>query len=251
MLMAKLARPVSYKTIFQIHVKPDIKYLNLVRSAAPLVKGFPQWETDGISFTFKNYNDRRSMSLRHNSIIYDQDSPNVEDEKESIEHLLTQIVPVLEIDAPVRFGYRRFYLTTVSSAYEDLVKLAGVKLLSQDPKLLNILPPKFEDFFYRVDAADDVDTIRLLAGPIKKEQITQWIPFNRENHLDEKNRERGYDAEVQSYPDVAMFADMDIFRMGDPLAIADSISFVTDARRKADSLALNLNQYVFSITLED
>ena len=247
--MAKTPAPKPSKLIYQVQIKPELGFFDLVRNAAAQLSGYPDWETDGLSVVLKDTAKRRSLALRHNAVTYDQDTDDPTDEETGIKQV-EEALTYLKIKSAVRFGFRRFYLASVNGTYDELVALTNLKLLSQDEKLLSLLPPKIEDLFYRIDGSDDKNQYRLMAGPIKRDQIPQWIPFNKDANFDAKTKEQTYAEVLASCPEIAVFGDVDVFRKSDGLAITDATQFVHEARLAADKLMRDLNQYIFSIKIE-
>jgi len=235
-----------YKTIFLAQFRPQLSYFDQFRTAAGKLSGYPQWRTDSNSITVRDYQARCSIAIVPNSIGFSQDSDDITTASSRLKEALQVLPNELTIQNFFRLGFRRQYLVSFSASFEELVSILRVKLLSQKEGLTRLLPPNTIDLLYRVDLKDPENMYHLTVGPVRRQEIPNWIQFEAENHLAPDVRQEQYLSIVASYPDVATLIDIDVFRAGSDILTTDSISFIETAERKTAELARSLNEYLFS-----
>ncbi len=235
-----------YKTIFLAQFRPELSYFNQFRTAASKLSGYPQWGTDANSVTLRDYKTRCSVAIATNSICFSQDSEDITTTSKRLQEALEVVPRELNVQKLFRIGYRRQYLASFEGSFEDLVTILDVKLLSQKKELLQRLPSIKTDLLYRVDLKDGQNMYHLTIGPVRRQEVPNWIQFEPENHLAPDVRQEQYLSILASYPEVATLIDIDMYRASSDIPITDSISFVELAERKTAELARSLNDYLFS-----
>jgi len=161
-----MQKPNLHKTIFQITYKPELKFYGLLMEAAQKMNEYPHWSTDKLSIILRNYEKHCSLSIRHNTFTYEQDSSDEDMEAKFIQNALENLPSALQIKIFNRFGYRRKYIIAVNMPFESLVSVLHIKLFSQDDKLRSIMPSKIEDLMYRIDFMEDPYKYHITAGPV-------------------------------------------------------------------------------------
>jgi hypothetical protein len=238
--------PRLYKTIFLAQFRPQLSYFNQFRPAAGKLNGYPQWRTDSNSITLRDYQSRCSLVITHNSIGFSQDSDDITTASSRLKEALQVLPNELTIQNFLRLGFRRQYLASFEASFEELVRILGVKLLSQKEALIRLLPSNTTDLLYRVDLKDAENMYHLTVGPLRRQEIPNWIQFEAENHLAPDVRQEQYLSIVASYPDVATLIDIDVFRADSTISTSDSVPFIEMGERKTAELARSLNEYLFS-----
>lgn len=240
-----------YKTIFQARYKPHLRFYTLLFPATEKFSEYPHWETDRLSVTLRDPGKRYSLTILHNSFAYDQDSDKISDEERNIKKVLADLPEALEIATYTRLGFRRKYLIPVSMSFDQLVSILNVKLLSQDERLTRIMPKKTEDMIYRVISSEGLLGFTITIGPMTKYEISGHVAFNKKDHLDPETADVEYQEIVQAYPEVAVFLDIDIYRIEEGIPKTDAMPFVQEARERVTNIATNLRDYLFSVDVED
>ena len=163
---------------------------------------------------------------------------------------MTELPEALDIKAYTRLGFRRKYLIPVDMTFEQLVSILNVKLLLQDDRLIRIMPKKAEDLTYIVNSSEEPFRFHTTIGPVRKHEVPLYVTFNKEDHLESATADEVYQGIVQGYPDVAVFLDIDVYRVEEELPTKDAVSFVQAARDRIDKISTGLRDYFFSIDME-
>ncbi|MBI4324087.1 MAG: hypothetical protein HY674_02365 [Chloroflexi bacterium] len=244
--MKSIVKPVVCKTIFQVRYKPGLRFYDIFRAAAQKLAGYPHWTTDSLSVTLRDFDNVCSINIQHNLFTFQQDSRNPENEVAKVNAALEVLPPSLEISSFKRLGYRRQYLIAVDMAFDSLVSVLKIKLLSQDDRLLSFLPPRLEDLLYRVDCADGLHRFHLHVGPMQKHEVPRYVAFDAENHLAPEDRDDKYRLTLAGYPETSVLVDIDVYRIADEIPLNEAAEFVVAARDKADNLSSRLTEYLFA-----
>jgi hypothetical protein len=250
--MAKTTKPKLHKIIFLVQYKVGLNFFENLFPFAQQLTDFPNdWETDRLSVTLKDVVKHCSLNIKHNYLIYEQDSSDLSLNDKHIIKALERLPKALEIDSCYRFGYRRQYLLEVNMSFEALASVLSAKLLSQDETLRQIIPNTISDLMYRIDSTDEFFRYHFTIGPVKKEEIPGRITFNQENHLDSTKRTKSYQDIVDKYPEVAILIDIDLYRMSGlkNLSISDALPFFKKASERIDSLVVDLSSYLLRTNL--
>lgn len=242
--------PKLYKTIFQARYKAELKFYELLILAAKQMTEFPDWETNRLSVTLKNFDRRCNLAISHNSFSYDQDSNDIEIETNYINKALEILPSALEIESFIRLGFRRRYLIPVEIPFNSLIQMLNIKFLSQEKKLREIMPANVKDLMYRIDSEEEGFKYHFLIGPVSKQEIPKYVEFNRQHNLNPASREEKYRKIVQEYPDVAIFIDIDLFQEKGELQAKKAANFVNNARSKVDNLTRELCKYLLEEKVE-
>jgi hypothetical protein len=248
---AKHFSPQLRKSIVQLRYKPRLNFYQFLMSAASKMEKYPDWQTNGLSVVLKDYGHLCSTAIDYASITYEQDSGNIELEEERTQNILDLLPPALGIKSFTRLGFRRQYLVPVEMDFESIVSVLNVKFLCQEEHLRSFLPPHVEDLVYRVDLRDEEYKYHLTLGPVHKNEISKFILFNRQNHLDPAKPEEEQLKIIGQFPSVALFIDIDFYREGVDLPVKDAYNFFSDGRDNVQVMAAKLSSYVFSTTIEE
>ena len=247
--MKKPPAPKMFKSVFQARYKPHLRFYDLLMGAAGKFTEYPHWRTNRLDVTLRNPDRRHSLAIKHESFGYTQDSGDLTLEAECVKHIVDDLPSALELDSFTRLGFLRRYLLPVDMSFEELTSVMIVKLYSQDSRLLKILPPKLEDFMYRLDSADEDHRYHITAGPVRKMQIPQLLSFNQDDHLASESAVETIRSIESKYPDVAIFFDIDFYRDGE-IPVAEAQEFIETGRSTVDQLVSNLGEYILSTKVE-
>ncbi|MDO8786130.1 MAG: hypothetical protein Q7J12_07930, partial [Syntrophales bacterium] len=165
----QMPKPSLYKTIFQFRYKPQLKFFQLMVTAAQEFSEYPHWQVEAFSsVVLKDFEKRCSLAIRHNQFTYDQDAGEREDQKVYLEKVLEKLPKSLGITSYLRIGFRRQYLITTTMSFSEIVAVLSLKLISQDDQMKKLMPTKVDDMMYRVDSSDGDIKFRITVGPVQK-----------------------------------------------------------------------------------
>jgi len=250
MVKRKVIKPRLYKTIFQARYKANLKFYGLLFPVAMKLDNYPHWSTDRLSVVLRNYKRRCSLSIKHNNFAYDQDydheSDSFSDEDKNITQALTELPSSLEIESYNRLGFRRQYLIAVDKSFKELVTTLNLKFLSQNDNLLKIMPPEVDDLQYAIDSTDGDFHFHIRIGPVKKEEIPERILFTKQHHLDPETGQKEYFDIIQKYPDVAVFIDIDLYRVDENIPTDKALPFLNEAGQRIDTMVSSVREYIFT-----
>jgi hypothetical protein len=167
--------------------------------AAQRLEEYPHWETNKLHVVLKDFDKRCSLIIRHESFAYEQDSGDAEMEKAHIQRSLSELIPALQLECFIRLGYRRQYLIPVDMSFESLVAVLNLKLFSQDDRLRSIMPELAEDLMYSMDSAETPYKYHFTIGPVRKDEMPQYVAFNQKHHLHPEKRGTVYGRASENY----------------------------------------------------
>lgn len=245
-----MVSPRLYKTIFEVRYKAELKFYDLLLPAAQQLKEYPDWETNRLRIILKDFDKHCNLAISHNSFSYEQDSNDINLETNYISRALEILPTALEINAFTRLGYRRRYLVPVDFSYESLVTVLNVKLFSQNNNLIKSMPKNVKNLAYIIDSEEENYKYHFLIGPVTKQESQSFIGFNRERNLNPANREERNSEIIQTYPNVAIFIDIDMYHEGETFQVKERFKFVDNARNKVHNLAEELTKYLLEEKLE-
>ena len=133
--------------------------------------------------------------------------------------------------------------------FESLVSVMNVKLLSQDHRLREILPPRLDDLMYRIDSRDGESRYRITVGPVHRAQVPPLLEVNAKDHINAEDAHEQLRSMQDSYPDVGIFFDVDFFRSGE-IPAAEASEFVEHGKDAVHQLVSNLGEYILSTDVE-
>lgn len=234
------------KSIFAADYKAKIRYYDLMVSAADSFSNYPHWRTNGLSFTLCDYEKHCSVIISHRKFAYEQDNDDISLEKENIVEVIGNLTEKLELNSFTRLGFRRKYLLPIDMSFDEIVTILNIKLFSQRPELVKILPHKIDDLLYRLDVSTDDFKIHITIGPLMKRELPQHLEFNMESHLSPDTRDEVYKEIVSTHPDVSLFFDIDVYTESENIPAEQSFIFVEKAREWINAYVENITGYLFS-----
>ena len=240
------------KTIFQVRYKPNLEFYELLIPTSRKLTTYPHWQTNKLKVTLFDNEKHCNLNINHDSFTYEQDTGDISLEKKHIDNAIKILPSSLKISSYSFFGYRRQYLIPVKMSFESLVHVLNIKLFSQDSRLKKIMPKNIEDLTYRIDSIEGEYKYHFTIGPIKKNEIPRYIPYNQELHFKSTNLKNEYLEIINNYPDIAIFLDVDFYqKSGNKSTLKDMNSFIEIAREKIEKFVSNLNNYLFSSEIKE
>jgi len=171
------------KSIFQIKYHPDLKFFELLIPSSRKLTEYKDWENDGLNIILMDLENHCSLSIRHDSITYEQDSDSRELSDSRIDKIINVLLNSLKINNFNRFGFREQYLIKTDIKFESLVKLIHKKLYKQNDELNKFFPSVIDDLAYRINFLEDGYLIFLTLGPVRKKEVPRHIKFDVKKHL--------------------------------------------------------------------
>ena len=81
--------------------------------------------------TLKDFENRCSLTIKHDNFTYEQDSNNTEIENKNILDAIKILPNEFKFESFQRIGYRRKYFIPVTQTFESIVSILNIKLLFQ------------------------------------------------------------------------------------------------------------------------
>jgi len=242
--MKKRPNPRLYKVIFETRYKPDLSFYENYISAARQLTGYPDWETDRLRVILKNFKNHCSVAITFKSFSYTQDSENRSLEKNNMQNLLKSLPSALNISSFLRYGYRNKYIIPVNMPFHSLVSIFELKFHSQNDKMNNFLIGKVKDVGYSFDFEEKPFSYHLRIGPMKQNQMKSFLEFNKKYHLSAETEVADYEKILKSYPQIGIYADIDVYQESENLEASTALTFVNKAREKSKIIINNINDYI-------
>ncbi len=239
------------KTIFEARYKPNLEFYEKLFRVAKKLDGYPHWQTDRLHVTLFDPEKRCSLTISHMNFSFEQDLDLNPDQEKYLSEALDELPTELNITEFNRIGFRQKRLAPSSLNFEELNTILSTKLLSPEKHLKAIFPSNVTDHSLRVMAEEDNISFGITVGPINSTEMEQWLQFNREYHVDPKNKEQDYLSVIDSYPTVAVFFDIDVYREEDHIQVNDVLPFIKTARSKIDQMTSKFIDYFFSTKIGD
>ena len=245
----KMPQPVLRKILFQARYKPELNFYNLLYPAAMQFSNYKHWETNNLSVSLFDHERRCTLGIHHNNFYYDWDYGGTSLYLDNIREAIEQLSTSLQLKGFIRIGLRQQLLISVNMDFTEINSILNVKFLSQSESLLKLFPDGIDDMSYITVGTDDTMGIRLLLGPMRKAEIPNHIQVNEKHHFS-PDRPDDYVALLNSYPEVAVFIDMDVSKSEQLIELTDAISFVDKAKEKLDNKITTLRDYIFTRQVE-
>jgi len=205
------------KTILQINYKPKLCYFERLYKNISFSDKFPHWETDRIRVTFKDYDNKCSLTMAHDKITFESDQYNREVEKDLISLLISEILNIVDDETFTRFGLRYQFLIKQELTFPELVEIINLKYFSENFKKL--FDSEISDSAITIDHYRDNKKFKIIIGAMKKEEISRYIIYIINNHITPELYKRVEELNQigNSFPDVSLFIDIDNSFSGDKL----------------------------------
>lgn len=97
------------KTIFQVRYDPKLSFYDRLFKDEEIASLFPDWQTDRLKVTFRDYEKKHSLSVAFNNTVYESDLFYKKNEKEVFKLLSTKMTNFVDDGKFSRFGLRRFF----------------------------------------------------------------------------------------------------------------------------------------------
>lgn len=232
------------KTVMQITYKPKLDYFDKIYNK-PISEYFPDWITDRLKITFRDFNKHHSLTISHNNILFESDKYDKKSEEDVFKLIVDNLVDISEEENFTRFGLRRFFLIKQDISYEELIEIFNLKVYSND--LIDQFKNSISNSNIVIDTYIDDYKIHITMGPMKKDEISRFIKFNIEQHSDPKSMERVniLSQEFNSYPDVSLYIDLDFSLNGEKLNSKQIEEFLSTYNNTVIPLIESLSDNLF------
>lgn len=210
-MASKVQRFEIKKAIFQVNYKAYLEFYEKLFKLNKIFDKFPHWITDRLKITLKDYDKMHSLSIKHDAVIYDSDKFKEKEEEEIITILDDNFKLFANFDSINRVGHRFLCFIHCDLSFEDINELLKNKFISNE--MLTVFN-KESVIDHSVVIRSEINNyqIRIQIGPIKKKEVPEFIKFNAEHHIDQSSLSKfsQISNELDSYPDSALFFDLDI-----------------------------------------
>lgn len=215
------------KTIFRIDYQPKLSFYEKLYKDLKITEKFPHWQTDRLKIILKDFDFNHSLTIAHNHTVYESDNYNNKKEEEIISLLLNDILNIVDDSLFTRFGLRRFFLIKQNMEFEELVEIINLKFFTDSFKKHFI--NKIVDSTITIDTYINDYKVKITMGPMKKVEITRFIKYNIDNHIDPDpiKRVAAMDELFNSYPDISFYLDVDYSLYSDNLKKTQIDEFLT------------------------
>lgn len=237
------------KSIFQIKYKPVLSFYDNLYKKDNIFNQFPHWQTDRLKVTLRDYEKRHSLTLKHDSIIYETDNYSNKFEKDIINLISDNINEITTTDKITRIGHRFFCLAPVKISFNELVTILNLKLFSKD--FINSVTQKIDDSTVTITSTHADLKYRLQVGPMKDKEVPGFIIFNIENHIDASSTKKYSDlAElVENYPETSFYIDLDLLTQ-ENASNYDILKFYKKTKSSFSEITNSLLKYIFEEKLK-
>lgn len=241
------------RLMFEGRYKPELAYFTLAdRAAADFQKQYPEWRrTPNTGITLSDYAHRCILAIRHQSFAYMQDSDDRALATGRLERILQELPPALQLPAYNRLGLRHSVLVPVEMNFESLVAIMTVKLYVDVGPLRNALPGKIDDLLYRLDGSEGDRKFHLTIAPVKRAEISaKIVDLANAGTVDPKKMQETIKETEESYPAVAVFFDVDVYREEAQIGVESASSFVAAASQRIDRMVRDTTEYILEMSPE-
>ena len=241
----KKIKPEIEKAVFHIAYKPALSFYEKLYKLDDIFVEFPHWQTDRLKVTLRDYEKKHSLTIKHDATIYETDKYSKKAEAEIAKLLNKNKSNILDKEIQ-RLGHRFFSLAKNDLSFTELNELLSLKFFNSD----------FTSIFEEKDPYDHSITLnfkknslncRLLIGPIRNEEISNFINFNVDNHIDPNsiNKYSEMAKIIESYPKTALFIDLDVFEIKEKQEL-DIIEFYEKSNEVFQSITNDLISFIFA-----
>lgn len=235
------------KVLFQVRYKPRLSFYDQLVPAALSMDDYPDWVTDRLRVILQNYDHHCNLEIGFNGFTYEQDKSDADCEEARIWDAINKLPKSLRLETFARLGYRRYYLIPVRMKFESLVNILYTKLFASE--VSDFFPNDIDDVMYRVDSSESGVKYHIMVGPLKKEEVPQYLTLNENSNFRPQNRAREIFQIREGYPDVSVFVDIDAYRMSDnttqeELTPDDLVEFAKKTRIHVDSMVEKLTSFL-------
>lgn len=195
--------------IFQVKYKPDIGFFDKLNSFSAKFNEFPHWETNRLQVSLRDFDKKHSLNINHEAITYETDDYNKSSSTNVINLIDKNFNEIKTLDKITRFGIRFLSLSEVDMSFEELNSILKVKYFLSE--LTELLSNPYDISITTKFKKEELDCYMNL-GPMKKEEVRNYIKFNTEQHIDpsDSNRHKLISSILDSYPETAVFCDFDL-----------------------------------------
>ena len=242
----KSPQPILHKFAFQASYKPYLEFYNLLYSATQKLSGYEHWETNRLYVFLHDQEKHCTLAVKHNFFSYEWDFSGTSDYIDDVRNSLEILPTSLELKRFKRLGFRQHFLIPVNMKFEEINNILNLKFLSQDERLTNLFPSGTTDMLYVAVGSDDELEFRIVVGPMKREEISDYIQINQKYNF-APDKPSDYASVLSNYPDVSVYVDIDIFRRDEEtgIPVGYGLTFLEKADNMMKGKLSALKEYIF------
>lgn len=230
------------KTFFQVNYFPDLSFYDKIFKKSDLSSHFPDWQTDRLKITLRDYDKKHSVLLAHNRTVYESDRYDEENEESVIDLIRSDIRNFTNESFLQRVECRRLFLLRQKMSFSDLSDIVTLKFYSESFK--SLFPSGINDSSVNLTTTIGFNELRVIIGPMRTEEIPKFIRYNVDNHIRPEAKVRAKELHdiVTGYPEVGLyietfysfeskkmsFSDIDEFRASEKKEIPELVSRLVD-----------------------
>lgn len=230
---------------FQITIAPRLDFYNNLFKRTELHTYFPDWETDRLFVTLKDYKKHHSLNMKFDSFSYSTDDFK-ESELLKLVDLLKENI-IYEESEKIGFGFKLACLVDANLNFQELVDILNLKFFSLDfiEKSGKLLDNSITVIY---EVSENIHC-RLLIGPMRRSEVSNFIKINLKDHFykSETNRLIEINKILESYPLNSIYFEFNFFT---PKNTEIPLDGFLDASLKNHSVYLdNILNYLLQIKI--
>lgn len=245
--MAKFPPAEPRKTIFQVRYKPQLRFYGLMYDVAQSFEGYAHWITNRLSVTLRDFEQRHNITISHESTSYETDLPKTDTTAKQIGAIVERLPKYVQDGEVRRVGYRQKLFAGVKFGQPELEAILNAKLLNTD--FVASLGGEPTDMTIVLIGEIESTSYRITVGPMKRSEVPNFLEFNATQHIDPANIDGTLKDVYAGFPDVALYFDIDCFKIGEAIRLAEVALFAEKAPQLAGTIVDGILRYIFRTEL--
>lgn len=219
------------KTFFHINYFPDLSFYDRIFRINDLTSHFPDWETDRLKVTLRDYVKKHSVLLAHNRIVYESDKYNAQEEEKVIKLLCSEVRKLAKENYLQRVACKRQFLIKQKMSFSDLSDIITLKFYSES--LTSLFPSGINDSSFNFTTIIGSNELRVKVGPMRKDEIPNLIRYNVNNHIRPEASIRAEELHniISNYPEVGLYIEIDYSFQNTKMSFSDIDTFWDSAKK--------------------
>ncbi|XCN71098.1 MAG: hypothetical protein Q3M24_12300 [Candidatus Electrothrix aestuarii] len=233
------------KTFFQINYFPDLSFYDNIFKKNDIASYFPDWETDRLKITFRDFDKKHSVLLAHNRTVYESDRYNEKEEEKIIKLISSGIKAFAKEHFLQSVGCKRLFLIKQNMSFSDLSDIITLKFYSESLKSLFL--SGINDSSVNLKTTIGPNELRVTIGPMKTDEIPNFIKYNINNHIRPETNIRAKELHdiVTGYPEVSLYIETDYLFQTTKMSFSDIDTFWDSAKKDIPSFVNELVNNLF------
>ena len=213
------------KTIFQARFEPALVFHDLMYQVAGKLHGdYKHWSTTGRGVKLRDTHSKCSVRLSSRDFALEFDGLQRPDHFATrIWKAHTAVRESLQLTAYKRIGFRRYSVYDQDMTFEECTTVLNERFFSDRVLLEKLLSPNMTDMAFVVVFEDASFRYNLNVGPVSREEAVRLVPFNVADHVEGKDAPQAITAWEDSFPDVGVLIDLDVFKEDVPCSQAKDV----------------------------